>query len=103
MSGPLTNWMASLNRIYGGVTSRVAAIPAAPGDEAAVATWLQKRTQVADFAARSIEPLRHRKLNRYVHLFGKAQSASTEAGQLASGLGIPSCTGRLSAFPASSD
>jgi hypothetical protein len=70
--GPAVRFFADLERIYGGLTSSIATVPPAPGDETIVAAWLQARETVRQNLDRARRLAKNRNLKRANRLTGRA-------------------------------
>jgi hypothetical protein len=80
-----------VSSIFSGTTSQIATISAAPGDEAAVATWLMGRDRAAQLGAQAGRVAKHQKIRRAVHLSDQAGTASEEAAKSVVGYGFTFC------------
>jgi hypothetical protein len=80
-----------ISNIYDRSTSRLAALTAAQGDEAAVASWLGGRREAAALGARAGHLAKHQKLKRAIHMADRASSISENAVKSVADYGFHYC------------
>ena len=83
--------LAKVNRIFGGMLIAIVAVPAAPGDEATVAGWIDGMWSYKLTNDRAIRALRAGKLLKSLDLTEKALEALNQATQLVAGFGFRHC------------
>ncbi len=86
---PTARFLSQISRAYGNLTERIATVPAAPGDEAIVSTWLGRRAEVVVNLGRARRAARHGKLKRSDRLAGRAGFGA--ASQVVSEFGFDYC------------
>jgi hypothetical protein len=79
------------NRIFAAMVEGVAAIAPAPGDEAAVAQWVNDLRQYVELNARGSRAAKHGKLVKALSLLDKALTALDTGGAAVQGFGISVC------------
>jgi hypothetical protein len=77
--GPFLKFYARISNIYGRETTQIAAIPAAPGDELAVAQWLDNRARAKATMDRGLRAAKNRKFRFAKHLISSALTKSSNA------------------------
>jgi hypothetical protein len=75
--------------IYGGVTERVAAVPPAPGDEGAIANWLDSRRTVTADLETAARAYKHGKEKLVKRIGRQADRAIAQANALGRNLALP--------------
>ena len=95
----LTRLLAGFNRASESTTEQLALIPAAPGDEAAVAQWIAGLRQHEIYTAESLRALRHHKPRAALAFQGLAIDALNSGGAAVQGFVISVCTTSLSPLP----
>jgi hypothetical protein len=78
-------------KAFDGATVQIRAIPAAPGDEAAVSTWLAGRAEFARLNFIAIRAGRHGKLKRLLTFSTKADDVLRSAQTPVNNFGLQSC------------
>jgi len=91
--------LATFNRTFSATTEQIALVPAAPGDEGAVAQWISGLRQYAIHTAESLRALRHHKPGAALFLQGLAVDALNSGGAAVQGFGIGICTTSLPPAP----
>jgi hypothetical protein len=74
--------------IYSRVTTDIAAVVPAPGDESVVATWLADRNSFAEQARVATRALKHRKFKRANRLYKAVRNTLREANGVGRSLGV---------------
>ncbi len=87
----LSRLLASLNRAQGSTTEQIALVDPAPGDEAAVAQWIDGLRQYVTFTAYSIRSLRHHKPRMALAFQRQATDALNAGGAAVQSFGIGNC------------
>jgi hypothetical protein len=87
--------LATFNRTFSATTEQIALVPAAPGDEDAVAQWISGLRQYVIHTAESLRALRHHKPGAALFLQGLAIDALNSGGAAVQGFGIGICTTSL--------
>lgn len=95
----LTRLLAGFNRASESTTEQLALIPAAPGDEAAVAQWIAGLRQHEIYTAESLRALRHHRPRGALAFQGLAIDALNSGGAAVQGFGISVCTTSLPPLP----
>jgi hypothetical protein len=80
-----------LARLENSVNNQIATVPAAPGDESTIATWLQQRGQYADLLRQSVVAVKHHRLRRFVTLADQSDVARDVADATVAGFGFRYC------------
>jgi hypothetical protein len=80
-----------ISNIYGRTTSQIAGVAPAPGDEAAVASWLEGRNQAAALGLQAGRAAKHQKSRGATRLVFRAVSASEQAAGSVSTFGLKYC------------
>jgi hypothetical protein len=78
-------------RVRGAMIDQLVTVPAAPGDEAAVAQWMVGLRRFNDLQAQSAPAWRHRKLARIIPLSDQSIEALNSGGAAVAGFGISAC------------
>jgi len=87
----LTKLEARITRIFAEMVERLALVSAAPGDETAVATWINGLRQYTVFQWQSIRATQHRKEVRASQLDDQAHLALNAGGAAVRDFGITAC------------
>ena len=83
--------LASLNRALGSTTEQIALVVPAPGDEAAVAQWIDGLRQYVTFEGYSIRSLRHHKPRQALAFQRQGTETLNADGAAVQGFGISNC------------
>jgi hypothetical protein len=79
------------NGIFAAMVEGVAAVPPAPGDEAAVGQWINGLRQYVDFSARGSRAAKHGKLSKSLSFLEKSLTALDTGGAAVRDFGISVC------------
>lgn len=79
------------NRLFERTTAQIAAVPPAPGDEAAVTAWLAGRTESTELVWQALRAGRHRKPNRMFSLLDASTEALRKGQQPVQAFGLNHC------------
>ena len=91
--------LATFNNQFSSTTERIALVPPAPGDETAVAQWIDGLRRYATFTAESIRAFRHHKPRAALAWQRQATNALNAGGAAVQGFGISVCTTSLPTTP----
>jgi hypothetical protein len=89
---PLARMLIRLGSIEAGVTSQIATVQPAPGDEAIVASWVQDRTQYSQLSVAGARKFRKLKVVAAARLLSQADTALLQGQQLIASFGFRYCT-----------
>jgi hypothetical protein len=87
----ITRAAQAFNGIFAAMVDGIAAVPAAPGDEAAVAQWVEGMRQYVDLSARGNRASNQGKLLKSLSFLGQALDALDRGGAAVQGFGISKC------------
>lgn len=83
--------VAKTTRVFGAMVDRLALVSTAPGDEAAVAQWLQGLREFTALQAQTVPAWRHRKIGRLMSLGEQSINALNTGGAAVTDFGISEC------------
>jgi hypothetical protein len=87
----LGRYIGKTASLFGEMAEQVALVGPAPGDEAAVAQWIEGLRQFAALQAQSVPAWRHRKLGRAAALSQRSLEALNNGGAAVAAFGISDC------------
>jgi hypothetical protein len=79
------------DRVFATMVEGIAAVPPAPGDEAAVGQWVNGLRQYVDLSARASRAAKHGKIFKGLSFLDKAGAALDTGGVAVQGFGITTC------------
>ena len=91
--GPFGRLIGGANKLVGRLTTQIAGVPPATGDEAAVATWLEGRRAYRRTSDRAVRAGKKRDVTMLFKLLGKAAGRFADGEKAVASFGFQSCIG----------
>jgi hypothetical protein len=85
---PAVKFINRLTHVYAGITTKIAAIPPAPGDEGLVGSWLERRRVVVRELRTATHALKDRDRKRYIRAARAERRALANANRIGRTLGV---------------
>ena len=83
--------LGRFNQAETSLTDQLAAVPAAPGDESTIGSWLSYRRQAEAFGAAAATALSHIQVGKFFKLASRGDKATAAGVRVAEGVGFQVC------------